>query len=500
MIQTAVDYKVLSVQKDKQIEQLNYQVASLTRQLDQLKKMIYGSRHERFVAAQNPAQLSLDIQAEATAQCSITSAKKIEYTRTAIITEIKKEHPGRMKLPEHLERREVIIKPLQSLEGYKKIGEEVTEELEYEPGKLYVNKIVRLKYAGTGDEGGVIIAPMPERPLPKAIAGAGLLASIVIDKYVDHLPLYRQAERFKREGINIAYSTITDWVSGTCALITPLYECLKKLVLQSSYLHADESPIKVLDKDKKGTTHRGYFWVYQNSIDRLVLFDYRQGRGREGPEEMLKDFKGHLQTDGYPVYDFFKQKEDITVMHCMAHARRMFFDARENDPVRVKYALQQIGLLYDIESKAKSLLLNTTELMELRQTDALPILLSFEEWMKEEYKKVAPKSAIAKALGYSITRWEELNIYTTDGKLNIDNNHVENSIRPVAVGRKNYLFAGSHEAAQRSAMLYSLLGTCKLHGVNPLIWLTGILRRIASHPINKIEDLLPQNWQPPTEK
>lgn len=497
MIETAVDYKILYEQKAEQVLDLNYRIASLTHQLDQLKKAIYGSRQERFIPFQNnPAQIALELNAEQIATCNIIDVKKISYLRTtAEVSENKKVHPGRMKLPEHLERREIVIDPVENIEGCKKIGEEVTEELEFEPGSLYVNRIIRPKYARP-DNGGIITAPMIERPLPKAIAGAALLANIVIEKYVDHLPLYRQVERFKREGITIPYSTISEWTGGTCTLITPLYEALKKSVLQSSYLHADETPIKVLDKDKKGTTHRGYFWVYQNSIEKMVLFDYRPGRGREGPEEMLQNFQGHLQTDGYPLYDHFKKQQGITLMHCMAHARRMFFDALENDPSRAEYAMQQIGLLYDIERKAKSLLLNTGDTMQLRQKEALPILQNFETWMKQEYIKLAPKSAIAKALAYAIARWNELKEYTTDGKLNIDNNPVENSIRPVAVGRKNYLFAGSHEAAQRSAMLYSLMGTCKLHGVNPLLWLTDVLKKIATHRINKIADLLPQNWQP----
>lgn len=399
-----------------------------------------------------------------------------------------------MKLPEHLERREIIVEPEEDTSHCKKIGEEITEELEYEPGRLYVNKIVRPKYARPCN-GGIATAPMIERPLPKAIAGAGLLAQIVIDKYVDHLPLYRQMERFKREGIVIPYSTVTDWVSGTCKLIEPLYEALKKLVLQSDYLHADESPIKVLDKEKKGATHRGYYWVYHNSLVRLVFFEYRPGRGREHPEETLKDFKGYLQTDGYPVYDFFKDKEGITVFSCMAHARRMFYDALANDKARAEYALAQFGLLYDIERKAV-LLSGTDEVKQLRQQEAVPILQSFGQWMQQEYIKVPPKSAIAQALQYSIGRWKELSIYTTDGKLKIDNNPVENSIRPVAIGRKNYLFAGSHEAAQRSAMLYSLLGTCKLHAVNPFIWLRDVLKRLPTHHISKIEELLPQNYTP----
>ena len=494
-MEVAIDYKLLCEQKDEQIAQLKCDLAAVRLELDKLKKMVFGSKHERFVPTENPSQLSLDIQAEVIAERVVTT-EKVEITRTSTtITPNKKEHPGRMKLPEHLERRETIVEPTEDVSLCKKIGDEVTEELEYEPGKLFVNRIVRPKYAKP-DNGGIITAPMIERPLPKAIAGPALLANIAIEKYVDHLPLYRQVERFKREGIDIAYSTITDWVSATCALITPLYEALKNLVLQSNYLHVDETPIKVLDKDKKGSTHRGYFWVYQNSVERLVLFDYRQGRDKEGPEEMLKDFKGYLQTDAYSAYDSFKQKEDITVLNCMAHARRMFFDALENDPAKAEYALEQFGLLYDIERKAKKQSLSSLEIKELRQAEAVPVLLNFEQWMKQEYAKVPPKSAIAKAFGYSLARWKELMVYTTDGRLNIDNNPVENSIRPVAIGRKNYLFAGSHQGANRSAMLYSLLGTCKLHNINPIQWLTNVLTRIATHPINKINDLLPQNWQP----
>jgi len=494
---TIIDYKPL-------YEDLQLKYDRVVHELEQLKKMIFGSRHERFIPSSNNAsQLALGIQAEEVAQCNITSVKKIEYTK--VKTEvIKTQHPGRHKLPEHLERKEIILAPQENTAGLKKIGEEVTEELDYEPGKLFVNKYVRPKYAKPGNEG-VIIAPMIERPLPKAIAGAGLLAQMVIDKYVDHLPLYRQMERFKRQGVNIPYSTLTDNISGTCALIKPLGDALLKIILQTDYLHADETPVKVLDKDKKarpndssgrGETHRGYFWVYHNSIERLVLFDYQPGRGREGPVKVLKNFKGHLQTDGYSVYDWFKEKKDITLLHCMAHARRMFYEAQQNDKARAEYALQQFGLLYAIERKAKEQSLPVAEVLQLRTTQAIPVLEALGKWMKEEYVNVLPKSPIAKALGYSIERWNELMIYATDGRLNIDNNPVENSIRPVAIGRKNYLFAGSHEAAQRSAMLYSLLGTCKLHGINPFLWLRDVLQRIAMHPINKIEELLPHNWKP----
>jgi transposase len=487
VIETALDYKTL-------YEESTLEIVSLRNEIANLKRMIFGSKSESFIPQNTPStQLSLNIEAEAIATCSVTKAQKIEYTRQQL--EIKKDHPGRTRLPEHLERREIIIEPLQKTEGCKKIGDEVTEELEYEPGKLFVNRYVRPKYV-IADNSTIIIAPMIERPLPKAIAGAGLLAQIIIDKYVDHLPLYRQEQRFKREGVSIPYSTISDWIKNGCALLDPLGEALKKIVISNDYLHADETPLKVLDKNKKGTTHRGFYWVYHNSIDNVVWFDYRQGRGREGPNEILKDFKGYLQTDGYNVYDIFKENKDITLLHCMAHARRKFFEAKNNNPAVAQYALEQIGLLYAIERKAKEQQLTADEIFELRQAVAVPILESLGKWMKETYLISLPKSTIGKALGYNIKRWPELKIYASDGKLNIDNNPVENSIRPVAIGRKNYLFAGSHEAAERSAMLYSFLGTCKLNSINPFIWLQDVLRRISNHPINKIEELLPQNWKP----
>jgi len=487
-MQATTDYKALYEEQQLTIIQLRHE-------LEQLKKMIFAARSERFEPADRSVTQQLPLGLIAEKQQATAVAQQIAYTR--IINDpasIQVSHPVRTPLPAHLERKEIILEPEQT-EGLRKIGEDVTEELEYKPGKLFVNRYVRPKYVNA-DNTGILIACMVDRPLPKAIAGAGLLTQIVIDKYVDHLPLHRQQERFKREGVNIAYSTITDWLSNTCKLIEPLYDSLKKQVLASDYLHADETPIKVLDKDKKGETHRGYYWVYHNSLSDLVLFDYQPGRGRDGPQTILKDFKGHLQTDGYAVYGIFEERKDITLLHCMAHARRKFYEAQDNDALRARHVLEQMQLLYEIERKAKEKNLTQPQTAELRQEEALPILKSLGNWMKQAYTEVLPKSVIGKALGYSIDRWDALCLYTTDGKLNIDNNPVENAIRPVAIGRKNYLFAGSHEAAQRSAMLYSLLGSCKLHNVNPFNWLKTVLSNIATHPINRVHELLPHNWQP----
>ncbi len=485
------DYKALYEELLPKYEALFYEVA-------QLKKMIFGSRHERFESTiTESSQLTLGLAVDAIA----TAAETEEVIVTKTITKVASKpiaHPGRSPLPAHLRREETILEPAIIPEGSKKIGEEITEELEYVPGELFVKKYVRPKYAtpqsAQSTNTVIVIAPLPVRPIEKAIAGPGLLAQVVIDKYVDHLPLYRQMQRFDRASVKIAYSTLSDWISATCTLIDPLYQALKSEVLQSRYLHADETPIKVLDNDKKGKTHRGYFWVYNHSPGKMVFFDYQEGRGESGPQGILKEYKGYLQTDGYQVYDAFDKREGITLLHCMAHARRYFTEAVSNDADRANYALERFQQLYAIERNCKEKELTHQQRKEVRQKNAVPILEELGKWMKAQYIQTLPKSPIGKALAYSIERWEKLCLYTTDGILNIDNNPVENSIRPVAIGRKNYLFCGSHEAAKRTAMLYSLLGTCKMHGVNPFVWLKDILERLPSFPVNKIKELLPHRW------
>ena len=502
---TSIDYKCLYEQSQLKIAALEQQLQKLhelseiklielKQQLAQLQKMVFGSKHERFIPSSPDAlQLALGIQAETIASCSVVDAKKISYIKTNIAIEPKPlQHPGRMKLPESLRREEIIIEPGEDITGCKKMGEEITEVLDYQPGELFVKKYIRNKYAKPGNEG-VLIGELPSRPIEKAMAGAGLLAQIIIDKYADHLPLYRQRQRFERSGVKLSYSTLTDWVSSTCKLITPVFEALKKEVLQSGYLHVDETPIKVMSKEKSGETHRGYYWVYQNSIDKIVFFDYQEGRGRDGPMEILQNFHGYLQTDGYSVYDIFDKQNEITLIHCMAHARRMFNEALENDESRAGYAMKEIQRLYAIESDCRKQNLSVDEIKIMRQEKSVPILAALHEWMKQQYVQTTPKSTISKALAYSIERWEKLSLYTENGMLNIDNNPVENSIRPVALGRKNYLFAGSHEAARRSGMIYSLLGTCKMHGIEPYTWLKNVLEKIPSHSINKIKDLLPHH-------
>jgi transposase len=494
-----IDYKLLYEQLKAETA---YTIAELKHQVEQLTKLVYGSRHERFVATDesnvNP-QLSLALDAETIAACKITDATKVEYirTKTEVTANKPKVHPGRMKLPEHLRRETTILQPDRDVSSLKKIGDEVTEVLDFIPSELFVKQYIRPKYVEplTDISNTVITASLPGRIMEKCMAGEGLVAQIIVDKYVDHLPLHRQMQRFERAGVKIAQSTINDWVKAVLIHITALYEAHKRLVLACGYLHADETPLKVLDENKKGTTHQGYYWVYHNSNEKLVLFDYRRGRGREGPDDILKDFQGYLQTDGYAAYDAFDKRPGIMLMHCMAHARRKFNDALQNDTARAEYALSMFQQLYAIERRIKDEILTGDEALQLRREQAVPILKTLKEWMTAEYPKVLPRSPIGQAIAYSLPRWEKLSLYTTNAMLQIDNNPVENAIRPVAIGRKNYLFAGSHEAAQRAAMVYSLFASCRLHQINPYDWLKDVLQRMHLYTTSNIAELLPQNWK-----
>jgi transposase len=505
-MQTSVDYKALYEQQLKITADLHFAIEAFKHEITQLKKMIFGSRHERFEAAgpdsllgKDSAQLSLDLDADTIAACKITDATEVKYIRTKTEVTPNKPHPGRAALPEHLRRETIILQPDTDVTGLKKIGDEVTEILDLIPGELYVKQYIRPKYVVPVSEinDTIITASLPARLMEKCMFGEGLLAQILVDKYCDHLPLYRQMQRFKRAGVEIAQSTMNSATARALDSLFSLYEAHKKLVLESKYLHVDETGIKVVDEKKKGTTHQGFYWVYHNSKDKIVLFDYRMGRSREGPDDILKDYQGYLQADGYNVYEGFEKRPGIKVLNCMAHARRKFVDAQQNDAARVHHALTLFQKLYETERTIREEGLSGEALLRLRQKEAVPVLKELEQWMIEEYQKVTPSSVIGKAISYCLQRWKKLSLYTTDDILLIDNNPVENAIRPVAIGRKNYLFAGSHDAAQRAAMVYSLFSTCRLHNINPFEWLKDVLERMHLYTTANIHELLPQYWKRP---
>lgn len=469
---------------------LRTELISFKEELAQLKRLIFGSKSERFIPSVPQEQLSLGLTAEEKA--AEVKTQKIAYTRTR--TQKNQNHKGRLPLPAHLPRVEYVIEPEENTEGMISIGEEVTETLDYIPGKLQVKKYIRRKYARPDGEG-VVIGDLPSRLIEKGIAEASVLAFLLTSKYADHLPLYRQIEMIKRLGMQLPSSTVSDWVSCSLKALTPLYECLVARVKAASYLQADETGIKVLDKDKKGAAHRGYYWVYHAVEESLVFFDYREGRSREGPSEILKNYKGYLQTDGYGGYDDFGLREGITLVHCMAHARRYFEKAIGNHQEAAEYALKEIQKLYAVERRCREGGIKGEERKQIREQESAPVVKNLESWMMDQYTKVNPSGSLGEAIAYSLKRWKGLTAFVGNGRLEIDNNLVENTIRPVAIGRKNYLFAGSHEAAQRAAMMYSLFACCKKNEVNPNEWLIDVLNRISDHPINRIEELLPINWK-----
>lgn len=427
----------------------------------------------------------------------VESTKQIAgYEKTKTVIQIK--HPGRVKLSDKLRREKIVLQPEEDVIGLKPVGEEITEVLEYKSAELYVKQYIRPEYIKPTDDklnAKRVIAELPSMFMEKSYCGNSLLTHLTVNKYVDHMPIHRLLLQLKRLGVELDYTTVINWLQRGFEKLTPLYEAHKARLLQSDYLCVDETTIKVLDKNKKGTTHLGYYWVYYDPVRKLVMFDYREGRSGEFPKEMLKGFKGYLQTDGYGGYDQFDKRSGVRTLNCWAHVRRKFFDAKDYDKEKAEDILTQIQQLYQIESDCREHHFSPAEIKAHRQEHAIPILSTLHETLNKYLQTTLPSSPMGTALQYTLNRWSKLCVYTEDGKLQIDNNLVENSIRPVAIGRKNYLFAGSHEAARRAGMMYSFFATCKLHNINPEQWLTNVFDNINDTHINKIVGLVPQNYQ-----
>lgn len=473
---------------------LELKVLQLTQKYEKVAQMVFGSRHERFEGTNNPLQLSLTLGLDEIKPSETTQpTEEITYTRTRK-EDAKK--PVRTALPADLPRVVIEIMPEEDTTGMKLIGHEITEQLEMTPAKFFVNQYKRAKYARVEGQG-VVIGKLPELALPKAIAGPSVLSHILISKYIDHLPLYRQQAQYMRIGLKLNDATMGGWVKDGITLLSILHERIVNLLLGSGYIELDETTIKVLTSEKKGKTHRGYFWVSHSPQKKLAVFYYDPGRSASFPNKFLENYQGFLQTDGYSVYEHFEKVEGITLLACMAHARRNFKDAlNENGPV-ASYFLERVQLLYMLERELRDMKASDEIILKHRKETALPILKELHQWLKDTLPKVTPKSLAGKAITYALNRWEKLMVYTTDARLQIDNNLVENQIRPVALGRKNYLFCGSHDSAQRTAIMYTLFGCCKLNNINPHEWLNDVLVKLPSRKANDIDDLLPHNWVAP---
>jgi transposase len=499
------EYEAVLKEKDTLIKQLTDQLAWYRRKL-------WKPQSEKYIP-QDPNQRRIDFEGLDVLpqeQASIKEAEKEIITYQRNKPEKAKKKPVRLPLPDFLRREEEIIEPEGIDENWVRIGEEVTEVLENKPGELYVRRIVRPKYALkknmqrlaeiNGEEPIEMIktAPLPMMPLPRSNAGPSLLAELLIGKYMYHLPFHRQLSIFKLTGMSIPASTVSNWFMGSCDLLRALYYRLREIALASDYIQVDESTVPVID-DEKHRAVKAYLWMVRAVMENLVFFHYDKGsRAQKVVIELLSDYQGAVQTDGYEAYSIYEHKKGVLLLGCWAHARRKFTEALKEDKSGAEYALEQIGMLYKVESMATDQQMDYQQVEDLRKRLAYPILCAFEKWIMNYYPKVIPRGRMGKALSYTYALFHRLSRYHLDGRYQIDNNLAENAIRPLALGRKNYLFCKNHDAAENAAIMYSLLGCCKASDVNPREWLTDVLTQIPRYNSDyslDLADLLPHNWK-----
>ena len=491
---------------EQQISEKDQTITKLKQQIEMLQRRIWGKSSERYIN-EDPLQRRLDFEGlellPEEKQAASSAKEEIEKYKTVRVMVKEKSHPVRKPLPESLPREDCHIYPQNiNLENWTELEPEITEVLERESPRWYVRRIIRHKYVlkdkSQDVEKQIVCATMPVLPIAKSYAGATILADITIDKYVNHLPFYRQIQMFKQQGISIAPATINGWFKDVADMMRPTYYRLMELVLASDYIQSDETTIPIINNEKH-TTIKGYIWMIRAVMGRLVFFHYDHGsRAQKVALHLFKDFQGVIQSDGYVVYDIYENKKGVLPIGCWAHARRKFEEALAEDKARASYALEQIGLLYDVERQADQQQLSYEERSGLRSRLAYPIMVAFEKWLLNEYPKVLPKGRIGKAIHYTYKIFHKLTRYHLDGRLKIDNNLGENAIRPIALGRKNWLFCGNDDAAENAAIMYSMLGCCKEHGVNFRHWLVFFLENIHNYDNDYSKDLaelLPHNFK-----
>jgi len=497
-----------------EVAQKDQEIKKLTDQLAWFRQKYFSKSSEKFIK-EDPNQRKLDFDGLEILPEEVTAVKDAdkqiaEYERRKVVREKKK--PVRLPIPEGLRREIEVIEPEGLQADWVRIGVEVTEVLEHKPGELYVRRIERPKYAVkqtvnevsvTGqpeqeDSSTIAVAAMPLLPLPRSNAGPSLLAELMMNKYYFHLPFYRQIVMLKMTGFHLPQSTLNGWFQGSSDLLRALYLRLKDIVLASDYIQVDESTVPVIDNEKH-KTRKAYLWMVRSVMDDLVFFHYDKGsRAQKVVVDLLKDFKGAVQTDGYSAYSIYEQKKGVLLLGCWAHARRKFHESLQEDKNGAEYALEQIGKLYKVEQMADDQDLDFEQRSELRKRLAYPIMRAFEKWIVAYHPKALPGGRMSKALSYTYNIFERLSRYHLDGRYLPDNNLAENAIRPLAVGRKGYLFCGNHDAAENAAIMYSLLGCCKASDVNPREWLTDVFSKIASYNANyslDLSDLLPHIWK-----
>ena len=500
----AMIHQLLEIVRQQQIL-----IEGLQHQVRELQRRVFGTSSEKLIP-EPVAMPSLPLLAT----IPQPAAKKPNVTPH-----------GRRVLPADLPRKRIVHdlredqKPCPCCGKMRKIiGEEVAEKLEFVAARLEVLQIVQIKYCCDGCEQAgkspqIELAEKPASPIEKGLAGPGLLAYVIVSKYGDHLPLNRLENILGRHNIQIARSTMCDWVAQSATALEPLYNLMVQQVKAGKVIHTDDTPVDVLDEKVKQSTRTGRFWVYVGNKEHpQTVFSYTPDRSRDGPMQFLKDWSGYLQADAYAGYNAVYAGEaggKVIEVACWAHARRKFFDARDSEVAIGTQALGHVRLLYDVEDHAnqqfqaqahsagaRSL---SSIRQELRQQLAVPRLQQFKAWLQSQQiangGQVMSKSPMGQAITYALNQWDALCVYTSDGDLSIDNNTAENALRRVALGRNNWTFLGSDAGGKTAAIHFSLIASCQRHEVNPLEYLKDVLDRIASTPISQLVELLPGRWK-----
>jgi len=481
--------------KEQLIRSHERELVLLRQQLAELKRQRYGRKSEKL--DEQIQQLELIIE-DLETNCTTLTSPELQ----APVTENKTGPTSRRQpLPDHLPQETINHDAPSSCTccggELNYIGEDVSEQLEYIPAQFKRIRHVRAKYSCTHCKT-IMQAEAPPRPIPRSYFGPGLLAHVAVSKYTDHLPLYRQSVIYARDGVHLERSTLADWMGQVCRLMSPLHDALHHYVMAASKIHGDDTPVPVLQPGRK-TTKQGRLWAYLRD-DRsagikeppAVWLAYTPDRKGKWPVEHLKSFTGLLQADGFAGFNGLYQSGRVKEVACWAHTRRKFYEIAQTDPTSVAHdVLKQIAELYRVEQEIKGQ--PKEKRQRIRQARAGPVIAELKNQLTQTFTRVSRKSPLAKAIHYALVRWEALSRYVDDGRLEIDNNPVEREIRPVALGRKNYLFAGADSGGERAAMLYSLLNTAKLNGIEPEAYLRTVIERIAETPINRVDQLLPWN-------
>jgi transposase len=481
----------------EELDSRSARIEHLKLMVEKFRHMIFGRKSEKLVLKLE--QLEFELEEDETTQAEAEAIAERVSPRKEL-----KPRSERKPLPEHLRREEKMHKPDGDCcpdcgGGLRHFGDDVSEQLEYVPESFKVIRHVRPKFTCTGCDR-VVEAPAPSRPIERGLAGPSLLAHVIVSKYADHLPLFRQSEIYARQGVEISRSTMAGWVGAASDLLGPLVDAIGKHVFAGRKLHADDTPMPVLAPGN-GKTKTGRLWTYVRD-DRpageqaapAVWFAYSEDRRGEHPRQHLKNFTGALQADAYAGFHHLYGNH-IYEAACWAHARRKFHDIHlaHASPITTE-ALARIGALYAIEDEIRG---KPVELrLSVRQSRARPLLDELRKWMEKALRSLSAKSETAAAIRYALSRWRALTRYTDDGLLEIDNSAAERALRAVALGRKNFLFAGSDHGGERAAAMYTLIGSAKLNGLDPELYLRTVLAQIADHPISQIQDLLPWNLAP----